>query len=177
MHLTKKHSRIEQLATLEIVVNIADARSYDIEGTRAPGVTDQQAIRKTSFQRPKRSKVPEHHKRELRGSRGSGQFAGNYYYGTFWKIGRINLSTKLNDFRNKAMGKVHLGDTRLSRSELLAINYIYYFDAGERNDIFRHLLHLSDNVLEAVAGDIDRDDQYKPLSSQSKECLDIFEEV
>lgn len=75
------------------------------------------------------------------------------------------------------MLKMNLGDEQLTRSELLAINHIYYFDADGLTDIANHLTQLDNDALTSMKEELEHDDGYAALCSDTKRCCDIFEEV
>ncbi|KAI7882853.1 hypothetical protein K492DRAFT_193163 [Lichtheimia hyalospora FSU 10163] len=83
-----------------------------------------------------------------------------------WKVGRINRSNHFNQFRNKAIAKMNIRDELLSRSELLASDHIYCFDAAQ----------LDDDTLTSMKEDLDHNGGYVPLCSDTKQCCD-FEEA
>ena len=75
------------------------------------------------------------------------------------------------------MEKYNSGNDTLSRTELLAINYIYYFDMTAQFDVRSHLRQLKENVLSSIIKDLDQTEFYDALSPEIVEFCNIFEEV
>ncbi|KAI7856285.1 hypothetical protein BDC45DRAFT_567332 [Circinella umbellata] len=75
-----------------------------------------------------------------------------------WKINRINMSAKLNDFRNSCIDKLNIANGALSRSEIAFTPKVRKLTNG-------------------IVGDLFQNEMYNMLRSEIKEYCNSFEEA
>ena len=65
----------------------------------------------------------------------------------------------------------------MDRAEMLAVDFIYYFDANGMADVLNHLPALSNDIQVDIKADLHHQEHYTALDPESKEACDIFEKV